>query len=251
MMQRGRKSINFYRKLGSHTKRESFWRFFGQIGCLGWFSYKIWGVWWLFSGLQSEVPLPLRNLTLRQQLAEHDACLWMKIGFLSKSSLQMSKIHHFRYHPTAFSKMQFLDKIRLWTRKICWQTRATSNHSANVAVLSLCISESLFVCCIVRAFWLMSFFCNFLQSLLWLSVVFCCILFCLERQRYCFVVLHHVVMRQAGQDINGPDIFRWSITCQHLGRQDVAGYSFEMQPEAQPTCSKRTLGQLSSCFSSY
>ena len=48
------------------------------------------------SSLQSELPLSLRNLMLRQQLAEHDACLWMKIGFLSKSSLQMSKM---RYYP--------------------------------------------------------------------------------------------------------------------------------------------------------
>ena len=53
--------------------------FGGQNNCSG----------WLFSGLQSELPLSLRNLTLRQQLAEHDASLWMKIGFSLSLSLSV------------------------------------------------------------------------------------------------------------------------------------------------------------------
>ena len=59
-----------------HTKSESFW-FLGQIDCSG----------WLFSGLQSKLPLSLRNLMLRRQLAEHDASPWMKIGLLSLSKV--------------------------------------------------------------------------------------------------------------------------------------------------------------------
>ena len=89
--------------------------FFGQIGCLGWFSYKIWGVWFLGGKICPQDGYSQDcNLNCR--------CPWeiwcsdsnwqnMALVFGWKSDFSLKAlyrwvrwgiIHHFRYHPTAY-----------------------------------------------------------------------------------------------------------------------------------------------------
>ena len=138
-------------------------------------------------------------------------------------------ISHFRYHPTAFSKTQFLEKIRLWTHKIRWQTRATSNHSPNVAVLPLCISvSSVCVWHCVRAPLVDVFVADFPKCFFGcLLFVFCCVIVLFGERGIALLFFTMLSWDKKVRTSMDRDFVWWSLTHQHLGSLDVHGYDFE------------------------
>ena len=162
--------------------------FLGQLCCLGWvviqnlrrfgFLGQVDCSGWLFSGLQSKLRLSLRNLMLRQQLAEHDALLWMKIELLSLLKLLTDEQYEvlsatFGTTPQHSLKCNFLTRSGFEPQNLMADQGNLKPQRKRLCFVSVYLSVSVCVCVcgIACAHFGWCLCCNFPLSLLWLSVV--------------------------------------------------------------------------------